>query len=150
MVHYTDDGYSGGSFDRLDWKRMMSDIEEGKVGTVIAKDMSRIGRNYLEVGYYTEVVFRQRDIHFIAIANGVDSDNQGSSEFAPFLNVMNEWYEEDFYDTKVEIAKLLGEEAPKPPDLEKHSADQKVKRQAVPKPSWMRSKPQNKDDREGR
>lgn len=95
IVHYTDDGYSGGSFDRPDWKRMMNDIEEGKVGTVIAKDMSRIGRNYLEVGYYTEVVFRQRDIHFIAIANGVDSDNQGSSEFAPFLNVMNEWYLRD-------------------------------------------------------
>lgn len=95
IVHYTDDGYSGGSFDRPDWKRMMNDIEEGKVSTVIAKDMSRIGRNYLEVGYYTEVVFRQRDIHFIAITNGVDSDNQGSSEFAPFLNVMNEWYLRD-------------------------------------------------------
>lgn len=95
FAHYTDDGYSGGSFDRPDWKRMMEDIEASKIDTVIAKDMSRIGRNYLEVGYYTEVVFRQRDIHFIAIANGVDSDNQGSSEFAPFLNVMNEWYLRD-------------------------------------------------------
>ena len=61
IVHYTDDGYSGGSFERPDWKRMMSDIEERKAGTVIAKDMRRIGHNYLEVGYYTEVVFRQRD-----------------------------------------------------------------------------------------
>ena len=95
IVHYTDDGYSGGSFDRPDWKRLIEDIEAGKVGTVITKDMSRIGRNYLEVGYYTEVFFGQRDIHFIAIANGVDSNNQGSSEFAPFLNVMNEWYLRD-------------------------------------------------------
>ncbi|MBQ3196067.1 MAG: DUF4368 domain-containing protein [Clostridia bacterium] len=95
IVHYTDDGYSGGSFDRPDWKRLIEDIEAGKVGMVITKDMSRIGRNYLEVGYYTEIYFGQKDIHFIAIANGVDSDNQGSSEFAPFLNVMNEWYLRD-------------------------------------------------------
>ena len=95
IVHYTDDGYSGGSFDRPDWKRLIEDIEAGKVGMVITKDMSRIGRNYLEVGYYTEIYFGQRDIRFIAIANGVDSENQGSSEFAPFLNVMNEWYLRD-------------------------------------------------------
>ena len=94
-AHYTDDGYSGGSFDRPDWKRMMADIEAGKITTVIAKDMSRIGRNYLEVGYYTEIYFRQKDIHFIAIANGVDSDNRSSEEFTPFLNVMNEWYLRD-------------------------------------------------------
>ena len=95
IKHYTDDGYSGGTFDRPGWKQMMEDIESGKVSTVIAKDMSRIGRNYLEVGYYTEVVFKQKDIHFIAVANGVDSDNQASSEFAPFLNIMNEWYLRD-------------------------------------------------------
>ena len=94
-VHYTDDGYSGGSFDRPGWKRLMEDIEEGTVQTVIAKDMSRIGRNYLEVGYYTEVVFREKNIRFIAVSNGIDSDKQGSSEFAPFLNVMNEWYLRD-------------------------------------------------------
>ena len=94
-VHYTDDGYSGGSFDRPDWKRLLQDIEDGRVTTVIAKDMSRIGRNYLEVGYYTEIYFRQKDIHFIAIANGVDSDNQTSEEFVPFLNLMNEWYLRD-------------------------------------------------------
>lgn len=94
-VHYTDDGYSGGSFDRPAWKQMMQDIEADKISVVIAKDMSRIGRNYLEVGFYTEVMFRQKNIHFIAIANGVDSDNQGSAEFAPFLNVMNEWYLRD-------------------------------------------------------
>ena len=94
-VHYTDDGYSGGSFDRPDWKRLLQDIEDSRVTTVIAKDMSRIGRNYLEVGYYTEIYFRQKNIHFIAIANGVDSDNQTSEEFVPFLNLMNEWYLRD-------------------------------------------------------
>ena len=93
--HYTDDGYSGGSFDRPGWKKMIQDIEEGRISTVIAKDMSRIGRNYLEVGYYTDIYFGQKNIRFIAIANNVDSDNQNSSEFAPFLNIMNEWYLKD-------------------------------------------------------
>lgn len=55
IAHYTDDGWSGGTFDRPDWKRLVSDIEAGKVGCVIAKDMSRIGRDYLQTGFYTEV-----------------------------------------------------------------------------------------------
>ena len=93
--HYTDDGYSGGSFERPGWKKMIEDIEDGKISTVIAKDMSRIGRNYLEVGYFTEIFFGQKNIRFIAVSNNVDSDNQGSSEFAPFLNIMNEWYLRD-------------------------------------------------------
>lgn len=93
--HYTDDGYSGGSFERPGWQKMIQDIEDGQISTVIAKDMSRIGRNYLEVGYYTEIFFGQKNIHFIAISNNVDSDDQGSSEFAPFLNIMNEWYLRD-------------------------------------------------------
>ena len=62
---------------------------------MIAKDMSRVGRNYLEVGFYTEVVFPQKQVRFIAIGNGVDSDVQGSNEFAPFLNIMNEYYVRD-------------------------------------------------------
>ena len=93
--HYTDDGYSGGNFERPGWKRLMSDVEAGKVSTVIAKDMSRIGRNYLETGYYTEVYFRQYDVRFLALANGIDSDDPNSSEFAPMLNIMNEWYLRD-------------------------------------------------------
>lgn len=95
LVHYTDDGYSGGNFERPSWKRLVADIEEGKVGAVIAKDMSRIGREYLQTGFYTEVLFRQRGVRFIAISNGVDSNIEGSSEFAPFLNIMNEWYIRD-------------------------------------------------------
>ena len=96
LRHYTDDGWSGTNFDRPDWKRMLADIEEGIVGCVIIKDMSRIGRNYLEVGFYTEVLFRKKNVRFIAISNNVDSAlNDGSNEFAPFLNIMNEWYVRD-------------------------------------------------------
>lgn len=87
-VHYTDDGWSGGNFDRPDWKRMVADIEAGKVGCVLVKDMSRVGRDYLQTGFYTEVFFRQYGVHFIAIANNVDSDDSSSNEFAPFLNIM--------------------------------------------------------------
>lgn len=95
IVHYTDDGWSGTNFDRPDWKKMLADIEDGKVGTVIVKDMSRVGRDYLQVGFYTEVMFREKGVHFIAISNGVDSDHRESAEFAPFLNIMNEWYVRD-------------------------------------------------------
>ena len=93
--HYTDDGYSGGTFERPSWKRLLEDIEAGKVGTVLAKDMSRIGRDYLQTGFYTEVLFRQKGIRFIAITNGVDSADSTTSEFAPFLNIMSEWYLRD-------------------------------------------------------
>ena len=94
-VHYTDDGYSGGSFDRPGWKQMLKDIESGLVKAVLAKDMSHVGRDYLQTGFYTEVMFRQHGVRFIAIANGVDSADQNSSEFVPFLNIMNEWYLRD-------------------------------------------------------
>ena len=93
--HYTDDGFSGGDFERPAWKQMMRDIDDGQIDTVIAKDMSRVGRDYLQVGFFTEIQFPQKGVRFIAISNGVDSDVQGSSEFAPFLNIMNEWYLRD-------------------------------------------------------
>jgi hypothetical protein len=73
----------------------MEDVEAGKVGAIIAKDMSRIGRNYLEVGQYTEIIFPQKGIRFIAIDNGVDSNDPSTSEFAPILNLVNEWYVKD-------------------------------------------------------
>ncbi|MCQ2442886.1 MAG: recombinase family protein, partial [Oscillospiraceae bacterium] len=72
IVHYTDDGYSGTSFDRPAWKRLIEDVEKGKISVVVVKDMSRIGRNYLEVGYYTEMYFPQKRVRFIAINNNVD------------------------------------------------------------------------------
>ena len=95
LSHYTDDGYSGGNFERPSWKRMVTDIQAGKIGTVIVKDMSRVGRDYLQTGFYTEVLFKQQGVRFIAVSNGVDSSDEASSEFAPFLNIMNEWYLRD-------------------------------------------------------
>lgn len=95
LVHFTDDGYSGGNFDRPGWKEMLRQIEDGSIGAVIVKDMSRVGRDYLQVGFYTEVFFREKGVHFVAISNGVDSAINTSSEFAPFLNIMNEWYLRD-------------------------------------------------------
>ena len=94
-VHYTDDGVSGGTFERPAWKRMLADIEAGKVGIVLAKDMSRIGRDYLQTGFYTEILFREKGVRFIAIGNGVDSADKSSGEFVPFLNIVNEWYAKD-------------------------------------------------------
>ena len=94
-VHYTDDGWSGANFERPSWKRLVADIEAGKVGCVIAKDMSRVGRDYLQTGFYTEILFREKGVRFIAISNGVDSFDHNSGEFAPFLNIMNEWYVRD-------------------------------------------------------
>lgn len=94
-VHYTDDGWSGGNFDRPGWTRLAADIEAGKVGTVIAKDLSRIGRNYILTGYYTTTYAREYGVRFIAVANGFDSSNPATNEFAPFLNIINEWYLRD-------------------------------------------------------
>ena len=83
---YTDDGYSGANFQRPGFQAMLADIEAGKVGTVIVKDMSRLGRNYLQVGMYTEMIFPQKGVRFIAINDGVDSA-QGDNDFAPLRNI---------------------------------------------------------------
>ena len=91
---YTDDGYSGANFQRPGFQAMLADIEAGKVGTVIVKDMSRLGRNYLQVGMYTEMIFPQKNIRFIAINDGVDSA-QGENDFAPLRNIFNEWLVRD-------------------------------------------------------
>ncbi len=108
-VHYTDDGYSGGNFERPAWKQMLADIEAGKVGTVLAKDMSRIGRDYLQTGYFTEILFRQHNVRFIAIGNGIDSADPSSSEFAPFMNIMNEWYLRDLSRKQRSAIRVKGE-----------------------------------------
>lgn len=108
-IHYTDDGWSGGNFDRPAWKKLVADIEAGKVEHVLVKDMSRIGRDYLQTGFYTEVMFRQYNIHFVAIANSVDSDDQNSNEFAPFLNIMNEWYLRDLSKKQRTAIRIKGE-----------------------------------------
>ena len=74
---------------------MISEIEAGNVETLIVKDMSRLGRNYLQVGFYTEILFPQKKVHFLAINNSIDSDKSSDNDFAPFLNIMNEWYAKD-------------------------------------------------------
>lgn len=74
---------------------MIEGIGKGEIAAVLVKDLSRVGRDYLQVGFYTEVMFREKGVRFVAITNGVDSDKRESSEFAPFLNIMNEWYVRD-------------------------------------------------------
>lgn len=95
IIHFTDDGFSGGNFDRPGWKQLAAEVDAGRIGTVIVKDMSRLGRDYLQVGFYTEVLFREKGVRFIAISNSIDSVNRDSGEFAPFLNIMSEWYLRD-------------------------------------------------------
>ncbi len=107
--YFVDDGYSGTNFDRPDWQRLMALVDEGKVGTVIVKDMSRLGRDYLKVGYYTEVALPGADVRFIAINNGVDSANQQDSDFTPFLNIINEWYAKDTSKKIRAVFKAKGE-----------------------------------------
>ena len=91
---YTDDGFSGANFQRPGFQSMLADIEAGLVGAVIVKDMSRLGRNYLQVGMYTEMIFPQKGVRFIAINDGVDSA-QGENDFAPLRDIFNEWLVRD-------------------------------------------------------
>lgn len=92
---YKDDGYSGTNFKRPGFREMLADIEAGLVSMVIVKDMSRFGRNYLEVGLYTEIRFPEMGVRFVAVNDGVDSDNQFDNDFTPFRNIINEWYAKD-------------------------------------------------------
>ena len=91
---YVDDGYTGTNFNRPGFLKMLEDMDAGYVSTLIIKDMSRLGRDYLQSGYYTESYFPDRNIRFIAINDGVDSIN-GDNEFIPFRNIMNEMYARD-------------------------------------------------------
>ena len=95
ITFFVDDGYSGTTFDRPDWKRLERLIEEGQVGTVIVKDMSRLGRDYLHVGMLTEMYFPNNGVRFIAVNNGVDSQNQTDNDMTPFINIFNEFYAKD-------------------------------------------------------
>lgn len=92
---YKDDGYSGTNFNRPGFQEMLADIEAGRVNMVIVKDMSRFGRNYLEVGMYTEIRFPDLDVRFIAINDSVDSNSAIDNDFTPFRNIINEWYAKD-------------------------------------------------------
>lgn len=94
--HFTDDGFSGVNFNRPGFQSLIKEVEAGNVETLIVKDMSRLGRNYLQVGFYTEVLFPQKNVRFLAINNSIDSNNASDNDFAPFLNIMNEWYIQHF------------------------------------------------------
>ena len=94
LSYYADDGYTGTNFNRPNFQRMMNDIKNGLVGTVIVKDMSRLGRNYLMVGQYVEIDFPKYDVRFIAISDNVDSA-KGMNDLLPINNLMNEWYSRD-------------------------------------------------------
>lgn len=95
IQHFSDDGYSGTNLNRPAFNSLLTEIEAGRVGTVIVKDMSRFGRNYLQVGFYAEMMFPKKNVRFIAVNNGVDSANPADDDFTPFLNIMNEWYAKD-------------------------------------------------------
>ena len=92
--YYVDDGYTGTNFNRPGFQKMLEDIELGYVTTVMVKDLSRLGRHYVEVGNYTDTYFPDHDVRFIAVNDMVDSD-EGENELAPFRNVMNEMYARD-------------------------------------------------------
>lgn len=93
LVHFTDDGISGTRFDRPGFLAMMKEVESGKVGTILIKDMSRMGRDYLKVGQYMELL-RQNNVRLIAVNENVDSFRE-DDDFTPFRNIMNEWYARD-------------------------------------------------------
>ena len=92
---YVDDGFSGSNFERPDFKRMMSDVEDGKISTVIVKDMSRFGRDHILVGYYTKYYLAEADVRFIAIYDQVDSEKNPDDDITPFKNILNEMYAKD-------------------------------------------------------
>ena len=91
---YIDDGYSGTNYDRPDFRRMETDIEAGKIDIVLTKDLSRLGREYLQTGYYTEIFFAKHNVRYIAVNDNVDTAT-GNSDFTPFFNIMNEFYAKD-------------------------------------------------------
>ena len=93
-VYYIDDGVSGTTWEREGFKAMLADIEEGKVGTVITKDLSRLGRDYLKTGEYIEIIFPDHDVRYIAINDGVDT-LKSENELMAFKNIFNDWYARD-------------------------------------------------------
>lgn len=93
--YYVDDGYTGRNSNRPDFQRMLADIEKGRIGTVITKDLSRLARNYLESGSYIEVFFPKYNVRYIAITDGVDSLTRQQMDITPFKNILNDMYSRD-------------------------------------------------------
>ncbi len=93
--YYVDDGYTGRNFNRPSFKRLIADIEAGKVGCVITKDLSRLGRNYIEAGSYIEIFFPKHNVRYIAVTDGVDSLTRQEMDITPFKNILNDMYSRD-------------------------------------------------------
>ena len=116
--YYIDDGYTGTNFNREEFQRLLSDIESGHVNMVLTKDLSRLGRDYILMGYYTEIFFPSKGVRYVALADGFDS-LKSSNDIAPFMNILNDMYARDI-SRKVKSAKLqraknglfVGSEAP--------------------------------------
>ena len=126
--YYVDDGYTGTNFNRPGFQQMLEDIEMGYVKTVIVKDLSRLGRDYVSVGNYTDTYFPDHEVRFVAVNDGIDSD-EGESEIAPFKNILNEMYARDI-SKKVRSAHRIrgnsGEPLSQPPyGYVKNPADKK-------------------------
>ncbi len=115
---YVDDGYSGTNFERPDFQRMIRDIEQKKINMVITKDLSRLGRDYILTGQYTEIYFPSKRVRYIAINDGYDSDSP-HTDIAPFKNIINEMYARDIskkirsaFQTKMREGEFIGAFAP--------------------------------------
>lgn len=115
---YIDDGYTGTNFDRPDFKRMIVDAEAGKINCIITKDLSRLGRNYVKTGYYTEELFVEMGIRFIAVNDSIDTLNE-NNDIAPFQNILNEWYPKEVSKKVRQVkkssarqGKFMGSQAP--------------------------------------
>ncbi len=100
---YTDDGYSGLNFNRPEFNRLLTDIDHGRINLVITKDLSRLGRDYIQTGYYTDIYFSKKKVRYIAVNDGVDTSRE-DNDIAPFKNILNDLYAKDL-SRKVKSAK---------------------------------------------
>lgn len=117
--YYIDDGWSGTNFERPNFKRMIADIEDGKINCVITKDLSRLGRNYLESGAYIEIFFPEHNVRYIAVNDNVDTIKSSTMEITPFRNLLNDMYAKDISNkvrsailTRQKQGKFIGDKAP--------------------------------------
>lgn len=106
---YIDDGYTGTTFNRPDFQRLLRDIEEGKINVVITKDLSRLGRDYIKGGYYIEEYFREKNIRYIAINDNMDSTNEDSYDMLSFKLSFNDYYPRDI-SKKIRKVKRMKQE----------------------------------------
>ena len=134
---YVDDGFSGGNFQRPAFQQMISDMENGEIGIIVTKDLSRLGRNQLHTGLYIEERFPMFGVRYIAINDNVDTDSSESNDLMPFKNLFNEWFIRDtsrkiraVLKAKAERGEWLGSRAPygyrKAPDTKKLIVDEEA------------------------